>query len=190
MDKFLLLLGFIILVVYRSLIDGGYSHKTTPLAGPRVFFRRADRTSTLLAGPSCRVFSAKRTSVPETPEVSQSSCDIHLRTGKSFGPRALALTSTLYKVGCPLALVASSSNLSCSFVTSFEYFDFIIILQTCDTDMEWSQSYQFYDVASGCQNLTGTSLTLITQPSTIFVANVRIRDVLLDQCGKVLQATS
>ena len=30
------LIGFIILVVYRSLIDGGYSHETTPLAGSRV----------------------------------------------------------------------------------------------------------------------------------------------------------
>jgi len=39
----------------------------------------------------------------------RSTRDIHLqvRTGNSFGPRALALTSTLYKVGWPLALVAS-----------------------------------------------------------------------------------
>ena len=29
------LFGFIILVVYRSLIDGGYSVETTPLAGPK-----------------------------------------------------------------------------------------------------------------------------------------------------------
>jgi hypothetical protein len=85
-----------------------FSHETTPLAGPRASSAERTDIHTLLAGPSCRVFSAERIthSVAKAPSVSVHSRHPPSYRGKSVAP-GFALTSTLYKVGCPLALVPS-----------------------------------------------------------------------------------
>ena len=90
------LIGFIVLVIYRSLIDGGLSHETTLLAGPRII-RRAD------------VASLAKTSM------SQTTLNSHLRTGFSKS------LSCLYP--CTRCVASSSCsplsfNLYCSFVLS------------------------------------------------------------------------
>ena len=120
-----------ILVVYRSLIDGGYSHETTPLAGPRASSAERIDLYTLLAGPSCRVLSAERIHLQYLRHPRCLSLVLATPTfmqGRVLA-QALALTSTLYKVGCPWLSQPLTSNPSCSFVTSFEYIYFIIILQ-------------------------------------------------------------
>ena len=86
------LIGFIILVVYRSLIDGGFSHETTPWLGPGL---------SLPSGlvPQCLETPGCLTPILTTTFVQREQQPLRLSL----------LPSPLYKVGCYQALAASYS---------------------------------------------------------------------------------